>query len=229
MGDAIHPDEARRLEQLRSVLARSGPPEERRPECPDDEVLAALAAGEIGAAERKDLVPHVATCGHCRPLVASLARAFADPAVAEARARGESGTRRRMTRVALPAAAAAVLFIALLARSGNHGPATPVHRASDVPAAQAPVPIAPRGAVQRPELLSWAGVAGAGRYRVTLYRSDGQVLFGLELPDTATPLPDSVTLAAGQVYLWKVEARTGWDRWTASELVRFTVAKELRP
>jgi len=125
--------------------------------------------------------------------------------------------------------AAAVLFIALFVRSGSNGPATPVHRASDVPAAQAPVPISPHGPGERPDLLRWAGVAGAGRYRVTLYRSDGQVIYGLELPDTTTPLPDSVTLSAGQVYLWKVEARTGWDRWTGSELVRFTVAEEGAP
>jgi hypothetical protein len=228
MGDAIHPDEARRLERLRGSLARSGPPEERRPDCPDDEVLAALAAGEIAPAERKDLVAHVATCGHCRAAVASLARAFADPAVAEARAGAVPASRRRILRLAVPAAAAAVVFIALLARSYDIPPG-PAHRASDIPAAQAPVPISPHGVGERPDLLRWAGVAGAGRYRVTLYRSDGQVLYGLELPDTTTPLPDSVTLSAGQVYLWKVEARTGWDRWTASELVRFTVAEERAP
>ncbi|HEY7612780.1 MAG TPA: hypothetical protein VH764_07290 [Gemmatimonadales bacterium] len=229
MGDPTHPDEARRLEQLLGALARSGPPGERRPDCPDDEALAALAAGEIAVAERKHLVAHVATCGHCRAAVASLARAFADPAVAEARAGAVPAARRRLYRVAVPAAAAAVVFVALFARSGGDIPPDSLHRASDVPAAQAPVPLSPRGPVERPDLLRWAGVGGAGRYRVTLYRSDGQVLYGLELPDTATPLPDSVPLTTGQVYLWKVEARTGWDRWTASELVRFTVAEERAP
>jgi hypothetical protein len=174
-------------------------------------------------------VAHLATCGHCRAAVASLSRAFADPAVADARAGAVLGTRRRIGHLAVPAAAAAVLLIAVLARSGEDAPPAPVHRASDVPAAQAPVPISPRGPSERPQLLRWASVGGAGRYRVTLYRSDGQVLYGFELPDTATPLPDSVPLTAGQVYLWKVEARTGWDRWTTSEMVRFTVIRKATP
>ena len=34
-------------------------------------------------------------------------------------------------------------------------------------------------------------------------------------------LPDSITLTQSQPYLWKVEARTGVDRWTSSDLIDF--------
>jgi len=72
-------------------------------------------------------------------------------------------------------------------------------------------------------------VTRADRYRVTLFRADGSLLYQLELPDTAAPLPDSVPLPPGHRYLWKVEARTGWDRWTTSELVSFTVTEDPLP
>ncbi len=197
---------------------------DRRPDCPDDEILAALAAGETEAAARSEMLAHIADCARCRAVVASLARAFADPAVAEARTSVTRRPRHWTRGVAVSAGAAAVLFIALFARSGDRTPESAVHRASEIPTGQTPVPISPRGTVERPGGLHWARVTGADRYRVILYRSDGQVLYETELPDTGTPLPDSVPLAAGHIYLWKVDARTGWDRWTASELARFTVA-----
>jgi hypothetical protein len=62
-----------------------------------------------------------------------------------------------------------------------------------------------------------------------LYAPEGRVIYEAELPDTAAPLPDSVSLVPGRQYLWKVDARTGWDRWTSSPLLRFTLGEGARP
>ena len=139
------------------------------------------------------------------------------------------GTGRRFERFVIPAAAAAVLLVAVLVRPTANPPSPPTHRASDVELTAIPIPISPLGAVGRPSSLRWGAVTRTDRYRVTLYRADGSTLYQLELPDTAAPLPDSIPLPAGHRYLWKVEARTGWDRWTTSELVSFTVTEDPLP
>ena len=75
-----------------------------------------------------------------------------------------------------------------------------------------------------PWILESLPVAGADRYRVTLFDGGGRVLFETQLADTLAALPDSILLDPGRPYLWKVEARTGWQRWSASGLVEFSIA-----
>ncbi len=221
-------DEVRRLQRVCGVL-RASDEHAIRTDCPDDETLAALAAGELASGDRSEVVAHLAACGRCRAVVASLARAFEDPSVSKARRTAVRGTGLRLDRLVVPAAAAAVLLVAVLARPNADAPSSPAHRASDLPLTATPVPISPLGAVGRPSSLRWGAVIRADRYRVTLFRADGSTLYQLELPDTAAPLPDSVTLPARHRYLWKVEARTGWDRWTTSELVSFTITEDGLP
>jgi hypothetical protein len=83
--------------------------------------------------------------------------------------------------------------------------------------------MSPVGAVAAAPLLRWAPVDGADRYRVTLFDADGEVLYETELTDTVAPVPDTVAVLPGQTYLWKVEARTDFDRWVGSELVEFSI------
>jgi len=78
--------------------------------------------------------------------------------------------------------------------------------------------------VANADTLRWLGVPGADRYRVTVFDAPGQVRYETQLAGTVALLPDTVVLVAGRPYLWKVEARTGWDRWSASELVEFSLA-----
>src|SRR5438445_392982 len=68
-----------------------------------------------------------------------------------------------------------------------------------------------------------AAVPGADRYHVTLFDAGGRVRYESQLADTVATLPDSVALVPGQPYLWSVEARIGWDRWTTSPLTAFSV------
>src|SRR6267378_4262852 len=118
-GDLMsHPDP---LDPLRRVLARhaAGAPEEPTLKCLDDDTLAALAEGSLDAAARAATLGHVASCPRCRSIVASVARALADPGVArEVASPGRAG-RRRFYQIALPAAAAAVLLVLAWPRHGD--------------------------------------------------------------------------------------------------------------
>jgi hypothetical protein len=209
---------------LRRALAASDrqlaePP---TPDCLDDNTVAALAEGSLDAAARAAAMVHLAGCPRCVTAVASVARALADPRVSREVAGAEGRGRHRFYRIALPMAAAAILIIlALPRRTGDSGA---IHRAPTLTATAAPAPMSPVGVVAEPELLRWASVAGADRYRVTLFDAESRVLYEKELTDTVAAIPDSIRFSAGRPYLWKVEARTGWDRWVASSLVEFHVA-----
>ena len=71
----------------------------------------------------------------------------------------------------------------------------------------------------------WTSVPRADRYRLTVFDRDGTVVWEAEGSDTAVALPRSILDGRGTALLWKVEARTGWDRWVASELIEFSVAR----
>jgi len=216
-----HPDP---LDPLRRVLAvhASGAPEEPTLECLDDDTLAALAEGSLGVAARAAALGHVASCPRCRSIVASVARALADPGVAREVASPGGAGRPRFYQIALPAAAAAVLLLLAWPRHTDEG-GSPPHR-SPPGATAVPLLRSPVGVVAQAETLRWTSVAGADRYRATLFDSHGRVLFDTQLAETLAALPDSVVLDPGRPYLWKVEARTGWQRWSASGLVEFSIA-----
>ena len=196
------------------------------PGCLGDDILAALADGNLDAPARDEAMMHLAQCGFCRSSVASLARVLGDPAVAAAARAVDRAPGRRFVRLVAPAAAAAVLLIAILGRQGTVERSSPIHRAPVISAIDQPVAISPLGAGARPEWLRWGAVVGADRYRVTLFHADGRVLYVLELRDTAAAVPDSIGLIPGSSYLWMVEARTGWDRWSSSRLFKFSIARD---
>jgi len=189
------------------------------PDCLDDDTIAALAEGTLDGAARAAVMPHLATCRRCRTAVASVARALADPAVSREVAAVDTNRRRRLWQIVLPVAAAAI-FIAIawprLAEDGGHrGPPIPV----------APTLLSPIGAVAEASTLRWAGLTGADRYRVTMFDARGRVLYETQISDTTAALPDSIPLTPGRPYFWQVAARIGWDRWSASQLAEFSIAR----
>lgn len=210
-----------RFEELRRELqsaARIGAPS---PQCLDTDTIAALVDGTLEAGRRETALAHLAGCDNCQTAVSSLARALADPAVARELGAVVSHGRRRVLRIFVPVAAAAAVLL-LLARpwAGNVAPG---HRG--LPSvASTPTPIAPIGVVAHASPLQWTAVAGADRYRVMLSDASGRVVYEAEGADTVAALPDSVVLTPGRSYVWIVEARTGFDRWTASQLVEFSLA-----
>jgi len=76
--------------------------------------------------------------------------------------------------------------------------------------------------------LRWSPVAGADRYRVTVFDATGRVMYATEVSDTVVLFPNSVALVSGASYLWKVDARIGFDRWAVSALTEFRVAESRR-
>jgi hypothetical protein len=220
------------LDLLRHALeaqVRIRPVAARGPDCLDEDTLAALAEGTLDGEPRIDALRHVAGCPHCRAAVTSLFQALKDPTVARELAALERGHSVRIVRIAAPLAAAAILFLLVWPGGTRDHETRPVHRAPTITAASVPTPTWPVGPVTRPRLLRWSAVLGADRYRVTLFDTRGKVLFEAQLPDTVATLPDSIVPAPGHSYLWKVEARTGWDRWSESELVPFSVADGAAP
>jgi len=194
------------------------------PQCLDPEIIAALAEGTLDAAGRAGAVQHLAGCPLCRRAVASVAAALADGPVTHEIEVVEGRRRRRgpVLRVAVSFAAAATVLLLLWSPAadrftGHRGPSPP-------PPATTPIPRSPVGTVAAVSDLRWSHVAGADRYRVTVFDATGGVVFATEGSDTVVAFPDSITLVPGASYLWKVDARTGFDRWAASELVAFSIA-----
>ena len=210
------PDES--FEELRRVLDTRVRSETPTQDCLQDDVIAALADGSLAPDLRTSVLPHVASCARCRGAVASVARALADPAVVRELSVSPSG---RWYRIAVPLAAAAVLLLLLSSPGDDRSSA---HRAPPPPPATTPVPRSPVGAVAAVNDLRWSPVAGADRYRVTVFDATGRVVYAAEVPDTLVAFPDSVALVPGASYLWKVDARIGFDRWVASEFAEFRVA-----
>lgn len=210
---------------LRATAPRPGP---AGLDCLDEETLAAAIDGALDPVRRAAVTAHLSTCARCRSAVAGVSRLMTDDAVAAEAAAVDRPRPRRRWHVPLGLAAAAALVLLLVwPRAVNDDGS--VHRDPTITAGSAPIPLAPIGTVADGRRLQWRAVAGADRYRLTLFDAQGRVLYESQFADTAVTLPDSVALIPGQAHLWKVEARTGWDRWAASALVEFRVAAGARP
>jgi hypothetical protein len=199
----------------------------RTPQCLDDDTIAALAEGTLDAAARAAVLPHISGCPECRSAVASVALALADPALVREIRVLDGAKRSRFYRIALPAAAAALLLV--LVSPGARDESGRPHRSPTITGIPAPRAMSPAGTVAQAQVLEWTAVTDAERYRVTLFDDGGRVLFETQLRDTVVPLPDSIALVPGRSYLWKVEARTGFDRWAESKLVEFSIKGRVTP
>ena len=210
------------LSLLRDAMLSLPRPDAVTPQCLDDESLAALAEARLAADARALVLPHLASCRRCSAALASVVRALGDRDVAREIVRVERPVFGRLRGLVVPLAAAALLLV--LIRPGRIVDYEQ-HRAPAILPAATPVPVAPIGSVPAVTELAWHPVPGADRYRVTLFAAGGTVLYETQLADTVTAVPDSIATAPGRRYLWKVEARTGFDRWVASALVEFTIGQ----
>jgi hypothetical protein len=188
------------------------------PDCPDELVIADFVDGRLMPQSRAPVVAHLLTCTRCRTLV----KATSD--LASSAAGFNPPSKRRGYRWTLPIGlvAAAVLLLLLLPRVDE---STPGLREPTVTSTIAPAPITPTpgAAVARVDSLVWSSVPKAERYRVRLYDGEGSVLWTVEIADTLVSLPDSVRLAPGVTYFWRVEAQAEWMRWASSDLASFQI------
>lgn len=209
-------------------LAPSGAASSR---CLDELDIAGLLDGTHQPAARVTAIAHLATCGSCRRQLAAAQSLLADPEIRTELEKVRDPIRHPRRAMAallgLGALAATLLLTLVLPRRPAVDPDT--LRDPTLTAAAAPVPLRPLGEVPAPAALVWSRVDGASGYRVTLFDSTGTVLFEQQLADTAAALPDSIALVPNRAYLWRVEARTEWDRWSASELHEFRIVPRPGP
>jgi hypothetical protein len=172
--------------------------------------VAAYVDGVLEAGERVRVEEHLGSCAECRLEVASVSRI-----VSTARTGGRSATR-----LFLPIAAAAGLALAWLGYNAMPG-SDPEHRGAGVQTVSSPRALSPVGIVDSVPAVVWTSTPGAQRYRVRVFDADGTVVWETEVSDTSAVPPSTLALRRGVSYFWKVEARTGFDRWSASDLVEF--------
>lgn len=173
--------------------------------------------GSLEPEEHAQVQRHLSTCTRCLHEVADVVR-LSRPAA-----------RRAWWRQYGPAAglaAALVLVVWTTRTTAPDGASTT--RDEPVAGAAAPRPLVPIATGDGAVTFRWSPVSKADRYRLVLFDSAGSTMFERESAETTLVLPDSVPLAPGALYLWKIEAETSWDRWVSSELVRFRPAGPAR-
>ena len=184
----------------------------------DDQGLGALEA-------------HLISCGTCREevRVALVVRAELAAQPGQAPAQGtDTGWRRLRPGLLIGLATAAALV--LVVRRGGRLELTPngTHRGPTQAGTPAPIPRQPVGQVATVPEVQWSGFAGADRYRVRVFNSDGDLLWEAQGTDTALSLPDSLHLAPGRRYYWNVAGGTGGDHWVESRLTEFVTRPSAR-
>src|SRR6266545_1846247 len=181
-----------RLDRLRGFFHTRETPI-AKPDCLDEHTVAALADGTLDAETRGRALAHVATCALCRRAVASVAEALATVPITHEIEIVEGRRRRRgpVLRVAVPLAAAATVLLLLWSPADDRSPG---HRGATPPPATTPVPRSPLGAVAAVSDLRWSQVAGADRYRVTVFDAAGDAVYATEALDTVVAFPDSILL-----------------------------------
>jgi hypothetical protein len=196
-------NDARLREIYAGVMAsRGGKGSGRTAACPAPEAILALVRRDGAEDARLATMDHVMSCTDCRSefdLLRSIELAGA-----------ESGAARPGRRSwVLPAALAASVLLAVLIgrlalptvpenevfRSGSDGGLTLL----------APPPKVAAGS---PVAFAWRPIAGAGRYRLELLTSAGEVALEAETADTAITLQGTADLAPGD-YRWWVAATSG--------------------
>ena len=152
---------------------------------------------------------HLAQCPTCRRELIDAREILTNP-------------RRFRWRVLGPVAAAVAAGLLLI--SWPQDPTVPNHRGTPTEVLAAPTPLSPLGAVPVADSFLWQDVPGADRYRLTIFDSRGTVLWKHVTDQSSVSVPDSLVFTVGEQYLWRVEARVGWDVWESSRLVevRFT-------
>lgn len=169
---------------------------------PETEEIAAYLSDALPPPARAALEAHLVSCRPCRQEVTSARRLL------------EARSTRRGWSIMVPAAAAAVLALAILGQAvlpprveeevvRGAGEAT---EAEAVPSIQVLSP-AGQGTVGREGILfAWVGQAGRPLYRLTLTDAGGRAVWMGETSDTTLALPATITLVPNRSYFWYVDA-----------------------
>jgi hypothetical protein len=200
----------------------------------DDDVIATMADG-IQPGTHRDAIAHLGTCAECRNRLAEVTRLLDDPSIKAEVEEIDPATRPAVKRwppahwaaVATLAAAASIAIVLLgpgrfvLRNTGS--PAAPdIRREGTLTTAAPPRILSPIDVAGAKDSLRWTPVTGADLYRIQIWNREGTVVWSTETKTTSLPIPPKLIQDGGS-YLWEVKARTGWDRWVASDFLEFTV------
>lgn len=182
----------------------------------EESEVAAYVDGAVSDDALAQFQAHLATCAECRAEIAEVLRITASL----------PSPRRVPRRLRIPAAAAAAAaVVVLLAWPRAPNEIAPLHREAAVTTTVAPRPLMPLGTVDSVTAFVWSSVPFADNYRVRAFNNEGTVIWERITVDTAAPRPGAGILQAGPSYYWRVEARTGFDRVTESDLTEFVVRR----
>jgi anti-sigma factor RsiW len=169
---------------------------------PTAETIAAYLSGRLSASDRVMLETHLSGCRECRQEVMSARRLL------------KTSPRRVRWQLVVPAAAAAILALALLGRGLFSPPVEEeIVRAPAGEAASGARPslqvVSPanEATVERDSVVfSWTGYPGRPLYRLTLTDAGGATIWTRNTADTSVSLPADLRLAPGRSYFWYVDA-----------------------
>ena len=197
-------------------------------ECLDEMAIAAFAEGVATDDARAAATAHLVTCASCRSQLTDVRAALDDTAIGAALPRNGATRRARPATVGVSAAglaAAAVLAFAIGPTLTHHDAAAPMRDETGA-LVVAPLAVSPVHTVSGTLMFRWSSVPGANRYRVRVFNPDGVVVWETLTSDTTVAPASTLTLERGARYLWKVEARTDFDRWVGSALTEFILAAD---
>jgi hypothetical protein len=168
-------------------------------QCPTDEELAALVAGEAAPPRREDLADHVVACRRCTESTGILLDVHRQASTARAVVFG----RRRW--FSLAAAAAALAIIGLLIPRPAGRPASSDRGLPARPAGLVPADGAELAAP--PDHFAWPAQPQAEAYRLRIYRDGGDLAWEIRGTAPAADAPPAArsAFAADGSYYWAVE------------------------
>ena len=189
-----------------------------------EDLIARYVSGVLSAERLERFEAHLVLCARCQEEV-TLAASVGHQLNRAGSGRQRGGRfRRTLLAASFGGALAAAAALVLVLRPAGIEPGTPIeeHRSTDAPS-DTPIPISPIGDVIDGVKLHWRGSVSADLYRATVVDGDGDLIWQAEVADTVAVLPRDVGLRPGVGYFWRVEARSGFKRWQASDFVEFRI------
>lgn len=210
----------------------------RRSGCPDEAVLAAYADGTLDEGERCRAEEHLADCSACLQQVELLVRlsrqtSALEPVPAELAAQARSLAARPASRSTvgywLPAAAAALIIVAILSWAGFQKTPSPLpervlRSSQDAGEIQVVTP-QPKSALRPPFEIAWKPVPQAVSYTVVIVTSEGEPVWQSQTGGTQIGLPRDLQLRPDAKYFLRVKAQVPGGRELASPYIAFVIRK----
>ena len=179
------------------------------------EMIAAYLGQEVSGEERQAVQQHLLTCKECRV------------DLAEASELGAARHRVRWLAVGLPAAAAAVLAVALFGPSTrdvtNDTTVLRGEQAEGTERFEAVSPINGTEMSRDSLVFRWRSEGAQAHYVMTLTDENGDVLWTTGTSDTTLGFPRDVGLVSGRTYFWYVDALLEGARSSTTGVQEFLV------